>query len=67
MNSISPDLMFTTETENDFANKRLPTLSFQLWSDRTGLRHSNFEKDMRCQVLTIRLSSQSEQSSSESL
>ena len=62
MNSISPDLVFTTETENDFANKRLPTLSFQLWSERNGLRHSYYEKDMRAQVLTMKRSSQSEQS-----
>ena len=34
MNSISEDLAFTTETEFDFDNRRLPTLSFQLWSDK---------------------------------
>ena len=30
MNSICPDLVFTTETEYDFDKKRLPTLSFEL-------------------------------------
>ena len=30
MNSVCPDLVFTTETEADFQNKRLPTLSFQV-------------------------------------
>ena len=62
MNSISKDLVFTTETESDFPNKRLPTLSFQMWSERQGIRHSYFEKDMRSQILTMKQSSQSEQS-----
>ena len=60
MNSVSPDLVFTTETEKEFSNGRLPTLSFQMWSDRSGLRHSFFEKDMRSQILTMKKSSQSE-------
>ena len=42
MNSINPDLTFTTENENDFENKRLPTLSFQVWSEKEGLRFSYF-------------------------
>ena len=32
MNYVSKDLVFTTETEKDFTTKRLPTLSFELWS-----------------------------------
>ena len=62
MNSINPDLQFTTERETDFANGRLPTLSFQLWSECEGLRHSYFEKEMRTQVLTMQQSSQGENS-----
>ena len=62
MNAVSPDLVFTTETEADFQNKRLPTLSFQIWSDETGIRHSFYEKEMRSQILTMKNSSQSEQS-----
>ena len=62
MCDVSSDLDFTTETEKDFPNKRLPTLSFQLWSEKEGVRHSYFEKDMRAQVLTMKRSSQSEQS-----
>ena len=54
MNSICP--------EYDFDKKRLPTLSFELWSEKDGLRHSYFEKDMRSQVLTMKKSSMSEQS-----
>ena len=62
MNSINRDLIFTTETERDFENKRLPTLSFQMWSELEGIRHSFYEKEMRNQVLTMKRSSQSEQS-----
>ena len=62
MNSVSPDLIFTTETERGFANGRLPTLAFQMWSERSGLRHSFYEKEMRSQILTHKKSSQSEQS-----
>ena len=57
MNSICPDLVFTTETEYDFDKKRLPTLSFELWSEKDDLRHSYFEKDMGSQVLTMKKSS----------
>jgi len=62
MNCISEDLKFTTESEEDFVKKRLPTLSFEMWSERTGLRHSYFEKGMRSQIMTMKRSSQSEQS-----
>ena len=62
MNFISSDLKFTTETERDFRKKRLPTLSFETWSTKNGIRHSYFEKDMRSQILTQKMSSQSEQS-----
>ena len=41
---MSQDLVFTIETEADFQSKRLPTLSFQIWSDETGIKHSFYEK-----------------------
>ena len=62
MNSINADLKFTTEQESDFENGRLPTLSFEIWSDHSGIRHSYYEKPMRTQILTHCKSSQSEQS-----
>ena len=62
MNSINSDLKFTTESEVDFENGKLPTLSFQLWSEYEGIRHTYFEKEMRAQVLTMQKSSQGEQS-----
>ena len=40
MNYICDDLKFTTETERDFDKKRLPTLSFETWSTKEGIRHS---------------------------
>ena len=62
MNYINSDLKFTTETERDFGNKRLPTLSFQCWSDITVIRHSYYENEMGSQFLTHKCSSQSEHS-----
>ena len=52
MCDVSSDLEFTTETEKEFKNGRLPTLSFELWSEKESVRHSYFEKCMRSQVLT---------------
>ena len=62
MCDVSEDLQFTMETETDFDTKRLPTLSFEMWSEKTGIRHSYFEKGMRSQILTMKRSSQSENS-----
>ena len=62
MNSINQDLEFTTELESDFCNNRLPTLSFEVWSEPEGIRHSFFEKPMRSQILTMQRSAQSEKS-----
>ena len=59
MNSVNSDLVFTMEHESDFATNRLPTLSFEAWSSKTGIRHSYFEKSMRSQILTQKRSSQS--------
>ena len=62
MNSVNKDLKFTVEHESDFPNARLPTLAFELWSERQGIRHSYYEKEMRSQLLTMKRSSQSENS-----
>ena len=61
MKYICDDREFTSETERDFATKRLPTLSFECWSEKTGVRHSYYENEMRSQVLPQKQSSQSEQ------
>ena len=44
MNAINPDLEFTIEKEKDFENERLPTLGFELWSEKERIRHSYYEK-----------------------
>merc|ERR1711963_60897 len=62
MNDINGDLSFTRETEDNFENKRLLTLSFEMWCDETGIRHSYYEKLMRSQMLAMNKSSQSENS-----
>ena len=62
MNSINEDLKFTLEKEEDFDSKRLPTLSFEIWSEKDGIHHSYYEKSMRNQVLTEKRSAQSENS-----
>ena len=62
MNSINEDIEFTTETERDFENNRLPTLSFEVWSTENGISHLYFEKIMRSQVLTMKRSSMPDQS-----
>ena len=36
MDSINPDLRFTIESEEDFANKRLQTLYFETWTNPDG-------------------------------
>ena len=49
MNSINKELTFTTEIPEEFENKRLPTLDFEMWVDRgekPRVRYSFFEKPM---------------------
>ena len=62
MNVINTDLKFTMEHESEFLNGRLPTLAFEIWSEKIGIRHSYYEKPMRNQVLTMKRSSMSENS-----
>ena len=62
MNCMNNDLKFTTEREIDFESGRLPTLSFEMWSEKTGIKHSYYEKPMHSQILTHKRSSQSEKS-----
>ena len=62
MNYVNDDLKFTIERESDFENGRLPTLAFEIWSTKEGIRHSYYEKGMRSQILTQKRSSQAENS-----
>ena len=62
MNSINPDLKFTMELCEDFPKNRLPTLSFSIWAEKGGLKHTYYEKSMKNQVLLLERTSMSRQS-----
>ena len=48
MNSINSDLRFTTETAEEFDDKKLPTLDFKLWLEEDmEVNHTFFEKSMK--------------------
>ena len=47
MDSINPDLVFTTESQEDFENERLPTLDFEMWLTKDGIMHSYYPKPMK--------------------
>ena len=54
MNSINPDLQFTIESEEDFANGRIQTLDFEIKATDTGnIEHSFFEKPMQTHLVTM--------------
>ena len=57
MDSINPDLKFTTEIEEDFQDNKLPTLDFKAWLLANGhILHTYFEKPMKNQVLLMKRS-----------
>ena len=49
------ELKLTLETQNDFSDGRLSTLSFFLWPGQNKIHHINYEKDMRNQTLVMEL------------
>ena len=54
MNSINPDLQFTVESEEDFANGRIQTLDFEIKALQDGsIEHSFFEKPMQTPLVTM--------------
>ena len=53
MNSPNPDLQFTLETTEDFENKRLQTLDFEIWVEDGLIKHSFFEKPMQTTLVTM--------------
>ena len=56
MNNINPDLVFTIECEDDFPEKRLPTLDFYLWVVCGMVLWSYYEKAMRSQLVVMKRS-----------
>ena len=61
MNSINGDLQFTMEICKDFLGEKLLTLSFSIWPEFNGLKHTYFEKSMRNQVLLVERTAMSRQ------
>ena len=53
MNSVNSDLEFTMELCTDFADSKLPTLSFSLYMTKTGIEHTYYEKPMKNQTLIV--------------
>ena len=54
MNDINSDLEFTVECEDDFLDKKLPTLDFQLWQDKNGVvNHTYYQKPMKTPLVIM--------------
>ena len=62
MNSINNDLQFTMEICRDFHEEKLPTLSFSIWPEIDGLKHTYYEKSMRNQILQVEKTAMSRKS-----
>ena len=61
MNGINPDLVFTTELEEDFEDNRLPTLDFKMWLEEDmEINHTFYEKPMKTQIMIPRRSAMPE-------
>ena len=60
MNSINPDLKFTTEAPEDFDKDRLPTLDFVIWMVKGIIFHSYYEKKMKNQLTVMQRAATSE-------
>ena len=62
MNSINSNLEFTTEVAEDFANNRLPTLDFEMWTLPNGrFNHMYFQKPMKVKIVTMKNLAMSQQ------
>ena len=46
-NSINEDLVFTTESQEDFKKERLPTIDFEMWIEGNKIKHGYFLKPMK--------------------
>ena len=62
MNSINPDVQFTSETASDFSNKWLPTLDTKLKVvDNCRIEHNYFEKEMKTPLVIMNRSAMGQQ------
>ena len=54
MNSKNKDLEFTVECEDDFPDKKLPTLDFKLWQEPDGkINHTYYQKEMKTPLVIM--------------
>ena len=54
MNSINKNLQFTVECEDDYGDKKLPTLDFKIWQDKNGkINHTYYQKEMKSPYLLM--------------
>ena len=62
MDSINPDLHFTTECQEDYEKERLPTLDFEMWLEEGGVvNHSYFQKPQKTPLVIMAKSAMSQQ------
>ena len=61
MNNINKDLVFTTESQEEFPNERLPTLDFQMWMKENKIYHTYYQKPMRTPLVIMERSAISNQ------
>ena len=60
-NSINPDVQFTTETADEFPEKRLHTLDTDVWLENGKIRHSYYQKSMKTPYVIMQKSAMSGQ------
>ena len=54
MNSINEDLEFTVECEDDYPDKKLPTLDFKIWQEADGkVNHTYYQKPMKTPFMVM--------------
>ena len=62
MNSINEDLEFTVETEDEFEDKKLPTLDFSIWQEPDGqINHTYYQKSIKTPYVIMANSAVSKQ------
>ena len=62
MNAVNIDLEFTFECEDDFSDKKLPTLDYKIWQEKDGqINHSYFQKTHKTPFVIMSRSGMSSQ------
>ena len=61
MNSINPDIQFTTETAYDFPKGRLHTLDTDIWVEKGGILRHSYYQEMKNPYLLMQVSAMASQ------